>query len=139
MPIQDDVKAQRLTPCLSPSIGHRSLILGSNAVENPTTVAKVAVKNRWNIPLMTRTPRVWGCGAFYWLVHKGYNESKVNESISREERDVGRRLETRGGKNEAARLVQLKTKTNTWSSDLQLINTLINTFGFEEYGGGCPL
>ena len=46
MPIQDDVKAQRLTPCLSASNGHRSLILGSIAVENPTTVAKVAVKNR---------------------------------------------------------------------------------------------
>ena len=98
MSIQDDVKAQRLTPCLSPSDGHRSLILVSNAVENPATVAKVAVKNRWNIPLMPRIPRVWGCGAFYWLAHKGYKESKVNESISREERDVGRRLRREEGK-----------------------------------------
>lgn len=32
---------------------------------------------------------------------------------ARSARDVGRRLDTRGGKNEAARLVQLKIKTNT--------------------------
>ena len=66
-PIQNCFKSEipAKAPLTVPGRCYLCLMLSNT----PHTGAKMTTKNRENRPLMPRIPRVWGCGAFHWLVH----------------------------------------------------------------------
>ena len=111
---------QSSNPRLSPSNGHHSLKLVFYAVQKPRHRGKSG----------SQKPLKYPANAPHSLVHKGHKGSKINESISRKVRNVGRRLRREEGKNEAAWLAakdnRLLLKITKLTNEVVIFSWLIH-------------